>query len=155
MTGEQTRMLWALVYLVGFAATHFFVQQGFSETFAWVIWIVILVVSSWSAGKTVGKIPAPITQAWKGAIGLFVVLSAAILLGYIPVPMSAILAAYFLIFGSLRFVMGSEMKTPQRTFYGLMHIGFGLVTTAWFADTYFLAAALIIGLPVLVMNLKK
>jgi len=147
-------MLWALVYLVGFAATYFFIQQGFSETLAWTIWIIILVVSSWSLGKTIGKIPATITQAWKAAIGLFVVLSFAIVFGYVLAPMSTILAAYFLIFGALRFVMGLEMKTPQRTFFGLMQIAFGLVTTAWFADNYFLAAALIIGVPMLLMNWK-
>ena len=155
MTGEQTRTLWALVYLVGFAATNFFVQQGFSETFAWGIWIVVILVSQWNIGKSWGKkMPDSMMAVWRAATGLFVVLSVAMLAGFIQAPMSAILAVYFLIFGAARFVTGHEMKMPQATAFGLMNVAFGLVTISWFPDNYFLAAALILGIPMLLLNWK-
>ncbi|MBS3055047.1 MAG: hypothetical protein J4452_00975 [Candidatus Aenigmarchaeota archaeon] len=155
MTGEQTRMLWALVYLVGFAATNFFVQQGFSETFAWAIWIVVILISTWSIGKSWGKkMPDSVMMAWRAATGVFVVLSVAILTGYVQAPMSAILAVYFLTFGAARFATGHEMKMSQATAFGLTNIAFGLLVTSWFPDNYFLAAAILLGIPMLLMNWK-
>ena len=155
MTGEQTRTLWALVYLVGLAATNFFVQQGFSETFAWGVWIVIILISQWSIGKSWGKkMPDGIMLAWKASMGVFVILSVAMLAGYIQVPMATILAVYFLTFGAARFVTVHELEMPNATAFGLTNIAFGLVTTSWFPDNYFLAAALLLGIPMLLMNWK-
>lgn len=155
MAGEQTRILWALVYMIGLFATNLFVQNGFSETLAWGIWIVVILVSTWSIGRSWGKkMPEPVEKTWRMAMGLFLVLAVAFLAGVLPASGAAVLAVYFFIFGATRLATGLEIKMMPAVAMGLMEIAFGFVTTSWFANDYFLAAAFIIGIPMLINNWK-
>jgi len=156
MAGEQTRMLWALVYLLGLIATHYSVGQStLSMMWATWIWFVLLVVSSWSIGKSYGmKWPAGIQTLWMSIMGTFIVLAVTMLLNLWAGNAAVLFALYLLLNGAGAWATGFEMKNGGWLGMGVMMVVFGLVFPGWFSGVPFLAAALVMGVPMLLSSWK-
>lgn len=149
------RMLWALVYLIGLIATHYLIGNGtLSVMWATWIWFVLLIISSYSVGKSYGKMPAAQNQAWMGINGLFIVLVLTMLLGFWSGGPAVMFALYFLLIGGGMFGAGHDMKVGTWLGAGLTWVALGIVFPSWFGATPFLAAALFLGVPMLLMSWK-
>lgn len=158
------RMVWSLVFLLGLLATFYLLQQGtLTMMIAEWVWFVVLIVGCFAIGKTYGKMPASATNAWMGAMLVFAVLVVTMLLGLWSAPLGAnsaavLFALYFLFTGGAMFASGHEMKNAMWMGWGLVNIALAIVFPSWFvatAETPFLAAALLIGLPMLYTSWKK
>lgn len=156
MSGEQTRMLWALVFIVGLIATQYLLGQG-TLNLMWAewIWFVLLVISSWHIGKSYGmKWPAGINQLWMGTMVTFIVLVVTMLLGFWAGSAAVMFALFLLLNGVSAFATGHEMKSGSWVGMGLCMLVFGLVYVAWFSPVPFFAAALVLGVPMLMASWK-
>jgi len=151
-------MLWALVYLIGLIATHYLVGQGMlAESWALWAWLVILVISQYSIGMSRNIKSAPVKSAGMITCAMFVVLGAALLLNLYSVgsaTASALFAIFLVLNGALIFAMGHEMKRVDWVTFGLYSVALGIVFPGWFATAPYLAAALILGVPLLIGTLK-
>jgi hypothetical protein len=158
MAGEQTRMLWALVYLIGLIATHYLVGQGMlMESWALWAWLVILAISQYSIGMSRNIKSSAVKSAGMITCALFIVLAGTMLLNLWSVgtaSSAAFFALFLLLNGALIFAMGHEMKRVDWVTFGLYSVGLGIVFPGWFASAPYLAAALILGVPLLIGTLK-
>lgn len=151
-------MLWALVYLVGLIATHYLVGQGMlAESWALWAWLIILTISQYSIGMSRSIKSATVKSGGMITCVLFFVLGAALLLNLYSVG-TATSAAFFAIFlvlnGAMIFAVGHEMKRADWTMFGLYSVALGIVFPGWFATAPYLAAGLILGVPLLIGTLK-
>ncbi len=149
-------MLWALVFIIGLIGTQYLVGQGTLQLmYAEWIWFVLLVISSYSIGKSYGmKWPAGINQLWMSTMATFIVLVATMLLGFWPGNAAVMFAIFLLLNGAGSFATGHEMKNGGWVGMGLMMLVFGLVYVSWFSGLPFFAAALVLGVPMLMTSWK-
>src|SRR3989344_2313955 len=153
--GKQMMMLWALVYLIGLLATHYLLLQGsLTESMALWIWFVIVLVSNYSIGKSMGKMPAAVNTVWMGATVLFIVLAGTMLLGVWAGGAAVFFALYLILFGGAMFGTGHEMKKGTWSGMGLTDMFIGFVFPTWFSGAPFLVAALYIGVGMLYYTWK-
>lgn len=157
MAGESTRMLWGLVFLLGLAATHFLVMNGsLSASWAMLGWLVLLLVSNWSIGKSYGKKwPANADAAWKGGTVLFLVLSVLLWLGWLPGGAGVMFALFFLYTGMGMIVTGWDVKNSMWIGMGFLMFIYALIVPTWFSSTFYLFSAIVLGLPMLFEAMMK
>jgi len=105
--------------------------------------------------KSRGWKSATINSAWKVGTALYVVLIATMLLGLWPGNASVFFAIFLFINGALIFASGNDMKRADWVAYGLYTIALGIAYPTWFSTAPFLAAGLILGVPLLVGTLMK
>ena len=149
-------MLWALVYIIGLIATQYLLGQG-TLTLMWAewIWFVLLVISAWSIAKTFPiKWPASIAHLWTNILVTFVVLAVTMLLGFWSGSAAVLFALFLLLNGAAVFAKGYEVKKGNWVGMGLMMLIFGLVYVSWFSEIPFFAAALVLGIPLLMTSWK-
>ena len=149
-------MLWALIYLLGLLATHFLILQGtLTETMALWVWFVVLLISSYSIGQSRAIRSATVNSAWMLSTALFIVLSGTMLLGIWSGGAVVLFALYLLLNGAVVFAMGHDMRRADWVAYGLYSVALGLVYPTWFVSAPFLAAAFILGVPLLLGSMRK
>lgn len=156
MAGEQTRLIWGLVYLVGLLATHYMLLQGsITDMFAQWLWFLILIVSSMSVGKSFKmKWPANVDVSWKVTMSMFIILAGTMVLGVWAGGASVLFALFLLLNGGAKIASGHDMKNAIWTTMGFNDLALGIVYPAWFGASPYLAAALILGVPVLLSSMK-
>ena len=156
MAGEQTRLLWGLVYLVGLIGTSFMLGQGsLTSAVAQWAWFILLIISGMSIGKSFGmKWPENINVAWKVTSTMFIVLAGTMLLGVWSGSAAVLFALYLLLHGGAKIASGLEMKNSIWTTMGFTDLALGIVFPTWFGASPYLAAALILGVPVLLSSMK-
>lgn len=148
-------MLWALVFIIGLIGTQYLIGQGTQLMYAEWIWFFLLVISSYSIGKSYRiKWSAGINQLWMSTMVTFIVLTVTMLLGFWPGSAAVMFAIFLLLNGARSFATGYEMKNGGWVGMGLMMIVFGLAYTAWFSMIPFFAAALVLGVPMLMASWK-
>ena len=149
-------MLWALVFLVGLIITHFMWLQNLDEMAALWAWLIIILGANFSIGKSYGKKwPAEVAMSWNTVTALFIVLAGTMLLGVWPGGATVFFALYFVLFGAAMFASSHEMKMSSGVTWGLIYVALGIVYPLWFVTAPFLAAGLILGLPMLIESSVK
>lgn len=156
MASEQLKMGWALVFFLGLIATYYLVStQMLSDMWGAWVWFVLLLVGNWSIGKAYGKMPEGVKNIWMGVMVMFAVVAGTMLLGLWGGDISVMFALWLIFSGGAMFATGHEMKNSIWTGMGLMNLALGIVFPTWFGGTPYLAAALLIGLPMLLAAWKK
>lgn len=156
MAGEQMRLLWGLVYLVGLIGTSMMIGQGnLANSVAQWAWFIILIVSGMSIGKSFGmKWPENVKVSWKVVTTMFIVLAGTMLLGVWSGNAAVLFALFLLLNGGAKIASGLEMKNSIWTTIGFTDLALGIVYPTWFGTSPYLAAALILGVPVLLSSMK-
>ena len=62
---------------------------------------------------------------------------------------------FFVLFGAAMFASAHEMKMSSGVTWGLIYVALGIVYPLWFVTAPFLAAGLILGLPMLIESSVK
>lgn len=147
---QNVMLVIGLIYLVGLAASHYLLQSV-SETTLWWAWLVLFIVTWVGMSKAMKKQSSKEMQgAWTIALVLGVVLTGVQLLGVIPFNGASLLGIWLLLSGGPLFAGGYDRKMSSWVALGLVYVAFGLVTPAWFPNSYFLIGALLLGLPMVV-----
>ena len=144
-------VLWGLVVLAGFAATHWAVGAGaVQEAYAWIGWAVILNILNWYVGKGM-KGDAGTAMAWKvfGAFGFLTTLVIA-LTGWAP--LWWLMSLWLLLMGAMMYSSTHE-KTDATMMAGSLVYMFSALFVSGFGANYWLVGGVILGLPAILHGL--
>jgi len=142
--------VWGIIYLVGLAASHFLLQGGSSEAALWWVWLILFAISWVTLGRSMKKQTSKQMQGvWTLSLVVAILFTLAYLGGILRFEGGAIMAVWFLLQAGPLIAGGLENKHSPQVTHGLILLAFGLVLPLWYATSYFLVGAVLLGLPLL------
>ena len=151
---KNSLTLWGLILLIGFGASHWALGAGqVTESVLWMAWGVIFLVGHCAIGKTYKKMPKEMGLAWMTATVFGTIATFAVALGYLVAPFAALMALWLILVGAVQFATSAGMKGAQMwTAFAVIFLFLGVSLPAWFPTNYFLAGALIFGVPTIIQG---